>query len=150
MTKALDQIKAGKNSRKVRLVLAEGEYDFYPQDCSKKEYFISNHDQDNPKHVAIAMEGFKKFTLDGAGASIYTHGRMLPVSMVNYENSTLKNIPIDSRTPQIFQATILENDNEKGEITYQLADDVNYRIDNGKTRDLWHRMGNYSQLGHRF
>lgn len=131
MAKALQQIKAESGSRNIRFVFEKGTYDFYPEASSSRTYYISNHDQDNPKHVAIALEGFKNFTLDGAGASFYTHGRMLPLSLVSCENCTIEHLSIDSRNPQISQAVILENDTRKGEITYRLADDVNYRIENG-------------------
>ena len=132
MVKALEQIKSECGRRPVRLVLEKGSYDFFPKQCAEKEYYISNHDQDNPKSVAIAIEGMKNFTLDGRGASIYTHGRMLPISMVDCENCKVENLSVDSRVPQISQAVVLENDTKKGEITYRLSSDVNYEVDNGR------------------
>lgn len=132
MAKALEQIKKESGSRPVRLVLGKGAYDFYAEDCPQKEYYISNHDQDNPKNIAILLEGLNNFTLDGEGATIYTHGRMLPVAMVDCRNSKIKNISFDSRNPQIAQATIIQNDAQKGTITYRLDQDVNYHIDNGR------------------
>ena len=132
MVKALEQIKQESGKRPVRLVLQKGPYDFFPDNCAKKEYYISNHDQDNPKHVAIAIEGMKNFTLDGQGASIYTHGRMLPISIVDCKNAKVENLSVDSRVPQISQAVVLENNTQRGEITYRLENDVNYEVDNGK------------------
>ena len=132
MVKALEQIKSECGNRPVRFVLGEGSYDFFPDECAKKEYYISNHDQDNPKHVAIAIEGMKNFTLDGKGANIYTHGRMLPISIVDCQNTKVVNLSVDSRKPQISQAVILENNTQRGEITYRLSREVNYEIKNGK------------------
>ena len=132
MAKALEQIKQESGKRPVRFVLGKGSYDFYPENCTQKEYYISNHDQDNPKNVAIVLEGWKNFTLDGDGANIYTHGRMLPLAMVDCQNSTIKNLSIDSRNPQISQIKVLENDVQKGEITYELSKDVKYSINNGR------------------
>ena len=131
MAKALEQIKQENGNRPVRFVFGAGDYDFYPQDCSQKEYYISNHDQDNPKNVAIALEGFQNFTLDGEGANLYTHGRMLPISLIGCENCRIEDLTIDSRKPQISQAVVLQNDTIRNEITYQLASDVDYRIENG-------------------
>ena len=125
MVKALEQIKRECGSRSVRLVLGKGNYDFHPENAAKREYYISNHDQDNPKSVAIALEDMDNFTLDGQGANIYTHGRMIPLSMVGCENSRVMNLSIDSRKPQISQAVVLANDTAKGAITYRLEKEVN-------------------------
>ena len=132
MVKALEQIKRECGSRPVRLVLGKGNYDFHPENAAKREYYISNHDQDNPKSVAIALEDMDNFTLDGQGANIYTHGRMIPLSMVGCENSRVMNLSIDSRKPQISQAVVLANDTAKGEITYRLEKEVNYDLRDGR------------------
>ena len=132
MVKALEQIKSECGKRPVRFVFGEGNYDFIPENDAQKEYYVSNHDQDNPKHVAINLEGMKNFTLDGGGANIYIHGRMIPLAMVDCQNSSIKNISFDSRDPLISQATVLENNKQTGEITYQLERDVNYHVDNGR------------------
>lgn len=137
--KAFETIKAERNGAPAVLVIDNGEYDFYPDSANVREYYISNHDQDNPKRVAIALEGMKNFTIKGnkAGknsdfASLMMNGRMLPIAMVNCENCKLDNIGVDTRTPQITQVEVLENDAENGFITYRIAPYVNYRIDNGR------------------
>ena len=135
--KAFETIKAERNGRPAILLIDNGEYDFYPDSANVREYYISNHDQDNPKHVAIALEGMKNFTLrgrmkDNKLADLMMNGRMLPVAMVNCENCKLEYIGADTRTPQITQVEVLENDAENGFITYRIAPYVNYRIDNGR------------------
>lgn len=114
-----------------RLVFEEGSYDFYP-DRIVRELYISNHDQDNPKHIGILLENLQNFTLDGGGADFYVNGRMLPVVMQGCENCRLENFSVDSRIPQITQVTILENDPEKGMMVYELAPYVQYEIRNGQ------------------
>ncbi len=138
--KAFEFIKAEcKNGDKAELVVDCGEYDFYPDSALVREYYISNHDQDNPKRVAIALEGMKNFTLKGrpihSGSeyvNLMMNGRMLPVAMVGSENCTLQKIAVDTRVPQIAQAEVLENNVEEGFITYRLAPYVNYRVDDGR------------------
>ncbi|WP_293924907.1 right-handed parallel beta-helix repeat-containing protein [Sphingobacterium sp. UBA6320] len=53
---------------------------------------------------------------------------MLPISLVENNNLTLKNIHIDFERPQICQVKILENDVASGIITYQTAPWVTYTI----------------------
>ena len=41
-----------------------------------REYYISNHDQDNPKKVGIALEDMKNLTIDGQGSEFVFYGRI--------------------------------------------------------------------------
>ena len=138
--KAFETIKSECKGVTPSVLLVDcGEYDFFPDSANVREYYVSNHDQDNPKRVAIALEGMKNFTLQGraagkekAYANLMMNGRMLPVAMVGCENCKLENIGVDTRAPQITQVEVLENDTEKGYITYRIAPYVNYRVDNGR------------------
>ena len=129
---AIETIKAQCNGEPAVLLFEEGEYDFYPDSALVREYYVSNHDQDNPKRVAVALEGVKNLRLCGAGsgADFMMNGRMLPVAMVMCEDCKLENIGVDTRVPQITQVEVLEN--ADGYITYRIAPYVNYRIDNGR------------------
>ena len=92
-----------------------------------REYYISNHDQTNPKKVGIALEDMKNLTLDGQGSEFVFHGRMLPVSLLRSENCLLKNFSIDFENPHIAQVKIVENDPQDG-IVFEPAPWVDYRI----------------------
>ena len=131
---AVETIKAECAGKPAVLVLESGEYDFYPDSAIVREYYVSNHDQDNPKRVAVALEGVKNLTLKGESgyANFMMNGRMLPVAMVDCENCKLENIAVDTRVPQITQVEVQENDTENGYITYRIAPYVNYRVDNGR------------------
>lgn len=136
IAKAIETIKAERGGKPAVLFFAAGEYDFYPDSANVREYYISNHDQDNPKRVAVALEGVKNLTLRGEScgrrADFYMNGRMLPISMVDCENCKLQFVDVDTRSPQITQVEVLENDVENGVITYRIAPYVKYRIDNGR------------------
>ena len=126
--KALQEIASAGNTDSIVIVLPEGRYDFYPEGATEREYFISNHDQDNPKSVGLAFEHMKHVVFDGQGSELVFHGRMLPVSLVHSENCTLKNFSIDFENPHISQVKILENDTVAGMITYEVAPWVQYEI----------------------
>ena len=134
---AIETIKNECKGAPAVLKFEAGEYDFYPDSANVREYYISNHDQDNPKRVAVALENVKNLKLQGTDSKdgctkFMMNGRMLPIAMVGCENSQLKMISVDTRVPQITQVEVLENDVEKGYITYRIAPYVNYRIDNGR------------------
>lgn len=128
LQKALAKIKAEyKEGEKVILRFPEGRYEFHEKGAAVREYYISNHDQTNPKKVGIALEDMKNLTLDGQGSEFVFHSRMLPVSLLRSENCLLKNFSIDFENPHIAQVKIVENDPQDG-IVFEPAPWVDYRI----------------------
>lgn len=128
LQKALAKIKAEyKEGEKVILRFPEGRYEFHEKGAAVREYYISNHDQTNPKKVGIALEDMKNLTLDGQGSEFVFHGRMLPVSLLRSENCLLKNFSIEFENPHIAQVKIVENDPQDG-IVFEPAPWVDYRI----------------------
>lgn len=129
MARALAEIAAeAKGKSPVTILLPKGRYDFYPEGAADRIYYISNHDQDNPKRVGIALENLKNVTFDAQGSDLIFHGRMLPVSLVGSENCTLANFGIDFALPHITQAKVVSNDTVAGTIVYELAPWVQYRL----------------------
>lgn len=116
-----------KDGEAVILRFEEGRYNFHEKGCAEREYYISSHDQTNPKKVGLALEDMKSLTVDGQGAELIFHGRMLPVSLLRSENCTLKNLHIDFENPHISQVKVIENDPQKG-IVFEPAQWVKYRI----------------------
>lgn len=128
VAKALQAIAAESKGNRVTILLPKGRYDFYPEGASEREYYISNHDQDNPKMVGLPFEQMQNMLFDGQGSEFIFHGRMLPVSLVGSDNCTLKNFSIDFANPHISQVKILKNDTINGLITYEVAPWVQYEI----------------------
>lgn len=128
MQRAIASIRAeaGKGD-KVVLCLEEGRYDFYPEDAASREYYISNHDQHAQRPVGLPLEDLHDFTLDGQGAQLVFHGRMLPLSLVRSERCTLKDFSIDFDNPHITQITVVENDEQRG-ISFVPAPWVEYDV----------------------
>ena len=88
VAKAIETIKLERAGKPAVLVFEAGEYDFYPDSANVREYYVSNHDQDNPKRVAVVLEGVKNLTLKGKDkgmdarhAEFVMNGRMLPTAM---------------------------------------------------------------------
>lgn len=129
MARALAEIAAeAKGKSEVKILLPKGRYEFYPEGACDRVYYISNHDQDNPKRVGIALENMQNVTFDGQGSDLIFHGRMLPISLVGSENCTLANFGIDFALPHITQAKVVSNDTVSGTVVYELAPWVKYRV----------------------
>lgn len=128
INKVLAKIKAEcREGEPIVLRFPTGRYHFHEDGAAIRQYYISNHDQTNPKKVGIALENFKNLTVDGQGSAFVYHGRMIPISLLRSENCLLKDFSIDFETPHIAQVQVIENSPEKG-ITFQVAPWVNYRI----------------------
>ena len=125
---AMKEIKAESGGRNIRIVLPAGRYDFHAEGAALREYYISNHDQPNPKAVGLVMEDMHNVTFDGQGAELIFHGRMLPVAVVDCSGCTLRNLSIDFENPHISQVRVVENDAAAGTITYEVAPWVEYEI----------------------
>ena len=127
--KLLNEIKRKTTDREVVVIqFQKGKYQFYPEGAVKREYYISNHDQVNPKRVGIELDKFKNITLDGNGADLMFHGRMLPLALIESSNVKIKNLSIDFEKPQITQIKVIANDAAAGSITFETAPWVKYKI----------------------
>ncbi len=121
--------KSVKKGDKVTLSFPKGVYNFHEENSSERIYYISNHDQNNPKKVGIAIEDIDNFTLEGNGSEFIFHGTMIPLAILRCENSNFKNFSIDFKNPHIAQSTIISSDS-KG-ITFKPAPWVKYKIQDG-------------------
>lgn len=124
--KAIKQIREKAAGHEAVIRFEAGTYHFYPKGAALCEYYISNHDQDNPKAVGLAFEDFKNLTVEGNGAEFIFHDIMLPLSLLRSENCTLKDFSIDFENPTIAQVEIEKND-ETG-ISFRPAPWVKHRI----------------------
>lgn len=125
---AIETIKTeAKPNDKISLLFASGRYDFHEEGAFIREYYISNHDQTNPKKVGIVIEDLHNLTIEGGGARFVFHGRMIPMAILRSSNCLIKDCSIDFENPQITQVKVIENDSVHG-ITFEVAPWVNYRI----------------------
>lgn len=129
--KAIDSAKCIKG-KKVVIAFPKGRYDFYEVDALKRDYYISNHDQDNPKTVGIVAENLDNVSFEGNGSNFIFHGRMLPFALIDSKNCELRNFSIDFEIPHIQQAKVLENDTIAQTIRLEIAPWVRYEIENNR------------------
>lgn len=128
MQQAIQAIRSEAGGKdKIVLRFRPGRYDFHPEGAAEREYYISNHDQTNPKRVGLPLEDMHRFTLEGNGAEFVFHGRMLPVALLRSSDCTLQDVSIDFENPHIAQIKVVANDAEAG-ITFEPAPWVKFRI----------------------
>ena len=125
------ELEARQDTSHLTVIFPKGTYHFYEEGTFTKEYYISNHDQTNPKAVAFALENLKNVTIDGQGSEFIFHGRMVPFSILNSQNIILKNFSIDFEIPAFRQLTILLVNKENGEVEVEISPAGHHRVDEG-------------------
>lgn len=81
--KLISDLQQRTDTGRVIVVFPKGTYHFYEDNSIEREYYISNHDQSNPKRVGLALENLKNVTIEGKGSTFIFHGRMIPMSILN-------------------------------------------------------------------
>lgn len=130
--KLIEQLHARNDDAPVTITFPKGRYDFFEEGAFVREYYISNHDQDNPKKVGFALENLQNVIIDGQGSDFIFHGRMIPFALLNNSNVTLKNLNIDFEVPALRQLKVIEVNKKSKEVIAEIYPPGNYRIQNNK------------------
>ena len=128
--KLVEHLKANESDKHITVVFPKGRYDFYEDGSFQREYYISNHDQTNPKSVGFALEDLQNITIDGQGSDFIFHGRMVPFALLNNANITLKNVNIDFEVPALRQLKVVEVNKDADEVIAEIYPQGNYRVEN--------------------
>lgn len=94
------------------LAFPAGRYDIWADGAIRKEYFISNtsNEKDCPskiKTVGILLEGLKDLTVEGNGATIVYHNKMITVAIDKSQNVTVQNLTIDFERPSMSEIKVV-------------------------------------------
>jgi len=114
--KALEACRRTKNAV---LAFPKGRYDFWPEPEFERMYFESNTTNNDPKRLAILIEGFDGLTIDGGGSTFVFHDRIQPFTVDRSSGVTIRNVSIDWDIPLTAEA----------EVAAVTADSIDLRID---------------------
>lgn len=110
------------------LELGGGVYDLFPDGAEVRNYFISNNDA-GEKPIAFPIVGRTGITIDGGGADLIFHGRILPFAVDSSSDITIKNLSIDYSSVRYSQAEIIDADRYKTVLKF--PDDSSCTVRNG-------------------
>ena len=128
INEALKTIEPGKPTV---LVFTRGEYHFYPDQASKRNYFKSNTTNVNPRNCSFLFENMSNIIIEGNGSNLIFHGQMQPFTFDNCQNIILRNINIDWEQPLIAQAQVLQVKENSIRASINLKESP-FRIEEGK------------------
>lgn len=109
--KVQEAIAACRNIPGAVLEFQPGRYDFYPDSAVKKEYFISNTSDEEEvpskiKTIGLFFENFKGLTIEGHGAALVFHGKMITWLFDHCEDMRLRNISVNTERPSMSEMTL--------------------------------------------
>ncbi len=98
----------------LHILLEEGRYDFYDSLTAKRGA--------KDAAIGISLEGRKNIVIDGQGAELIFHGKMIVCDILESEDITLRNLTIDWDRPYNSQATVVNVTN--GYIDFEIDSDL--------------------------
>lgn len=113
--RALDECRPGDI-----LYLGGGEFHFYPTFAYEKFYCISNNDL-GIKRIAFPIIGKENLTIDGEGARLIFHGKMMPFAVEASRQIIIRNLSIDYAEPMYFEAKITDSGPDFVEMEYDAS-----------------------------
>lgn len=116
----------------VVLNFQKGTYHFQQEGISEREYYMSNHDQRQPKRIVFDLHHFNNLTIKGNGAEFIFNGIVTPFALNYTTNCHLRDFSIDWDNPMMIPMTIVENKGEEG-IKFSVPSWVKWTIDADST-----------------
>jgi hypothetical protein len=90
-----------------RLALQPGVWNLYPEKAVGMHRHVSNHDP-GYRRVAIHLDGFSNFELDGQDATLLCHGVLTPIAADRSQNVAIRNLTIAWDKPFQLEGTVRE------------------------------------------
>lgn len=115
LKKILQEVKKYNH---VKLVFEKGRYDIWPEHSEQREYFISNTSTEKEvpskiKTIGLLFENTNNLIIEGNGALIVLHGKMINFAFVQCENIKMQNIQFDYERPTMSELTFEKISNNK-------------------------------------
>lgn len=95
------------NPENTEMNLLPGRYDFFPEFAQKRQFAMSNSDEDGPRTCALLLEGKRRVVLNGNGATFVFHGQMMPITMDRCSGIVLRAVTIDWDIPLSAEGTVV-------------------------------------------
>lgn len=131
VARLLADVKASDALKKC-IVFQPGFYDIGAEQCQTRTWFISNHDQVNPRKVFLPLEDQVNVTIDGNGAFFNLRGRILPMGIWNSRGIRVKHLTVDYEIPMITQVTFTAVNPDAKTVTFRPIAGTQAMVQNGR------------------
>lgn len=109
-------IEASRNHEHTVINFPKGRYDFWPDQATETNYYISNtsSEQEFPvkkQRVGLFLKGMRNVTIEGNGSVFVFHGKMITWVLDGSHNITIRNLSFNYERPGMSEMTIKEINN---------------------------------------
>ena len=116
-------IEACKNRGAKVLSFDRGRYDIWPEKAIRKEYFISNTstEQECPskiKTVGLLFDGIKGLEIDGNGALLMYHGKMIMMAFDQCNGILVHSLNTDFERPTVSEIEYIKVDTDGVDVRF--------------------------------
>jgi hypothetical protein len=106
-------IEAARNQEQSVINFPKGRYDFWPDQATETNYYISNtsSEQEVPvkkQKVGLFLKGMKNVTIEGNGSVFVFHGKMMTWVLDGSDNISIRNLSLNYERPGMSEMTIKE------------------------------------------
>jgi hypothetical protein len=91
------------------ITIPTGVYHCFPAQSVKKEYYMSNTTDINPKNCGILLDHLNNVTIEGNGATFIFHDRMSAFTVDHSSNIKIHNLKIDWARPLQSESRVVES-----------------------------------------
>jgi len=91
----------------IKVIFDKDEYEIYPDYCSERNLFVSNHGWNGPKRMAVLIEDMQDVELDFSGSVLRVHGAMIHIGILKSSNVTVKNLVLENPQTQIMHTKVV-------------------------------------------
>ncbi|NQT37749.1 MAG: hypothetical protein HQ581_09685, partial [Planctomycetes bacterium] len=123
---------AGAEEAPVEVSFAPGRYDFHPGKAFRRNYQISNtnDDPEGGKAVGILLDGARHFRISGPGACLFYRGKMIEVCIDRCEDIMVSDLQFDYHRPTVSEFTVAAVG--VGSVDLKIHKDSHYNIEDGQ------------------
>lgn len=128
-------IEAGKGQSQTVINFPKGRYDFWPDQATETNYYITNTSSEEEvpvkkQKVGLFLKGMKNITIEGNGSVFVFHGKMISWVLDGSDGITIRNLSVNYERPGMSEMTIKEI-NERSVIA-NVHPDSKFAIINGQ------------------
>lgn len=118
---------------------APGRYDIHPVHAQRRQYNISNANDDvaNPKAIALLLENAAHVAVSGPGARIVCRGKMIEICIDHSEHVLISDLQFDYHRPTVSEFTVVASTEAYADLS--IHPDSAYLVEEG--RIIWQGEG---------
>ena len=106
-------IEASKGQDQTVLNFPKGRYDFWPDNATETQYYITNSSSETEfpvkkQRVGLYLQGLKNLTIEGNGSEFIFHGKMITWVLDNCAQISIQNLSINYERPGMSEMSLKE------------------------------------------